>query len=139
MCQGKNSVKLVYKAALWIRLCVFFFCFFCTNEACGQTIDRTNLKRVSKENLAHLLAASISKSIHIWPFYRQKFIDCVFWDSLYKLEIRNGFFFIADLCFWIGFGFFGWILFFHWWFVSPDELHVDLHIWDKMCFGKYIN
>ena len=38
----------------------FFSHTFRSNEDCGQISYRTNLKRVSKENLGHLLAASIS-------------------------------------------------------------------------------
>ena len=41
------------------NLWTFFSRTFRLNEDCGQTIHRTNLKRVSKENLGNLLAASI--------------------------------------------------------------------------------
>ena len=59
---------------------------FRSNEDCGQTIYRTNLKRVSKENSDHLLAASIKNFKNPSTFDRfivKKLSLRFFWDTLY--------------------------------------------------------
>ena len=63
---------------------------FRSNKDCGQTIYRTNLKRVSKENSGHLLAASIKffKNPSIFDrFIVKKLSLRFFWDSLYFQEV----------------------------------------------------
>ena len=72
------------------NLWIFFSRTLRSNEDCGRNIHPKNLKRVSKESLRNLLAASIKHFENSSIFDRfivEKLSLRLFWDSLYILYI----------------------------------------------------